>query len=279
MSELGERLQELADSAALVARTPEPAVIARRGRRRRRRVRVGGVALLALVVAAGTGGLSLWTQRTAVVAPAAPTQPVCTSAVPGPTVSVPGRVPQVRVCRGGSPPGMPSFKGGVVVASGTHDGIAWRVVAVLTAKKVCWGLRDSNDDPDNVVHGLGCTSTPVHALGWGEESPWAGGRAAAREKRVLGVAGPDTARVRLTLKRGTSLNLDTPTLPPVNAQVIDGGRVAPVRFFLAFLPGDRSVAQAESFTASGVSTCRVLGDDFKTPKLPMGCTNEPIPGG
>jgi hypothetical protein len=48
---------------------------------------------------------------------------------------------------------------------------------------------------------------------------------------------------------------------------------------VAFIPYQASVALAESFTAAGASLCRVFGDDFATQRLPVGCTDQPLPGG
>jgi hypothetical protein len=298
MSELREHLQELADSAALVARMPEPAAIARRGRRRRR-LRAGGVALVAVTIAAGTVSLSHREPRTAVTPAAVPTTQGCAPSTP----AAPDGPRLCRAADGRSPLRVPALKGGVVVGSGTHHGVSWRVVAAVSARQVCWQLQEGNGEHE----GPACIPTPVDRLAW-SEGPWqagtttsaatttsavtttsgptttltpttTSGRGAAPEKLVFGIASQDTARVRLTLKRGASLDFKAPSLPPVDAQVINGGQVVPAKFFLAFLPHTTSVAQAESFTAAGASICRVLGDDFKTPNLPMGCTTEPMPGG
>jgi len=270
MSDLRERLQELADSAALVARKPEPAAIARSGRHRRR-LRAGGVALVALTIAiaAGTVSLGHWEPRTAMTAPATPTTQGCAPAAPAAPAGP-------RLCRSGNgrSPLRPTLKGGVVVGSGTHHGVDWRVVAAVSARQVCWQLREGNGERE----GPACVPVPVNRLAW-SEGPWQAGGGATQEKLVFGIASQDTARVRLMLKRGVSLNFKAPSLPPVDAQVISGGQTVPAKFFLAFLPLKTSVAQTESFTAAGASICRVLGDDFKTPNLPMGCTDEPIPGG
>jgi hypothetical protein len=161
-----------------------------------------------------------------------------------------------------------------VVGSGTHHGIDWRVLAAVSGGQVCWELREGNGEREDP----GCIPRPVDRLAW-SEGPWRAGRGAPQEKLVFGIASQDAARVRLMLKSGASLNFTAPSLPPIDAQVISGGRVVPANFFLAFLPRKTSVALAESFTAAGASICRVLGDDFKTPKLPMGCTHEPIPSG
>jgi hypothetical protein len=76
MTELRQRLEELAGSAAQQARRPPPAVVARRGRRRRLR-RAGGVALLLVAVAGGVVSADrlLATGRDTTLAPPPATRP------------------------------------------------------------------------------------------------------------------------------------------------------------------------------------------------------------
>ena len=69
------------------------------------------------------------------------------------------------------------------------------------------------------------------------------------------------------------------SLPPVDVEVIDG-KGFPAGFFLTFIPHQTSVAPVEGFTAKGASVCRVFGEDWNTSRrLPVGCTNQPLPGG
>jgi hypothetical protein len=157
------------------------------------------------------------------------------------------------------------------VAQGTRHGVRWGLVAGSFSKtQVCFGLQIDSDEV-----GEDCTLRPV-TLSWSGGQVLGGSKA---DKLVYGLVSLDAARVRLSLKRGADLNFTAANLPPVDAQLIEGGSGYPARFFLAFIPDQASVALAESFTAAGASLCRVLGDDFTTQKLPVGCTDAPLPGG
>jgi hypothetical protein len=280
MNDLRARLQQLADAAAHHARKPEPTVLARRGRRRRR-WRAGGVALLTLVVAGGVISLGRWTPRPTAATPAAPsTVAPCT---PGTAAGATGRpcppttthTPQSTT----DPPPPPTTTARTssrqarnrIVAQGTRHGVRWGLVAGSFSKtQVCFGLQIDGDEV-----GEDCTLRPV-TMSWSSGQELGSSKG---DKLVYGLVSPEAARVRLSLKRGADLNFKAANLPPVDAQLIDGGNGYPARFFLAFIPDQASVALAESFTAAGASLCRVFGDDFATQRLPVGCTDQPLPGG
>jgi hypothetical protein len=279
MNDLRARLQQLADAGAHHARKPEPAALARRGRRRRW-WRAGGVALLVLVVAGGMVSLGRWAPRPTAATPAAPaTVGPC---APGTAAAGTGqrclpmatRAPQSTI----APPPPPTTgtrssrpARNRIVAQGTHDGVRWGLVAGSFSKEqVCFGLQVDGDEV-----GEDCTLRPV-------TMSWSGGQvlgSSKGDKLVYGLVSPEAARVRLSLKRGADLDFKAADLPPVDAQLVDGGSGYPARFFLAFIPDQASVALAESFTAAGISLCRVFGDDFATQRLPVGCTDQPLPGG
>jgi hypothetical protein len=157
------------------------------------------------------------------------------------------------------------------VAQGTHDGVRWGLAAGSYSKdQVCFGLQIDGDEV-----GEDCTLRPV-TLSWSSGQVLDNSEG---DKLVYGLVSRNAARVRLSLKREARLNFKATNLPPVDAQLVDGGNGYPARFFLAFIPYQTSVAQAESFTVKGASLCRVFGDDFRTQRLPVGCTDEPLPGG
>jgi hypothetical protein len=104
MSDLRERLQELADVAARQGRTPGPEVAWRRARRRRLRLAGGTAVLVAIVLLAVTVGTD-WLAGPAPLVPAATTRPArATTTTTPPAVSImpdPGEVLRPA----GSPPG------------------------------------------------------------------------------------------------------------------------------------------------------------------------------
>jgi hypothetical protein len=105
--------QELAEAASRQARAPGSDRALRVGRQRRRRRRAGGVALLTLALVAGTAGLPRLHLLTG--APAGLPQ--------GAAASTSSQALSPVVCDPGRPP-----KGtGTTVATGTSQGIAWRV--------------------------------------------------------------------------------------------------------------------------------------------------------
>jgi hypothetical protein len=144
------------------------------------------------------------------------------------------------------------------------------VAGSFSKEQVCFGLQIDGDEV-----GEDCRLRPV-TMSWSSGQVLGSSKG---DKLVYGLVSPDAARVRLSLKRGASLNFKAANLPPVDAQLFDGGSGYPARFFVAFIPYQASVALAESFTAAGASLCRVFGDDFTTQRLPVGCTDERLPAG
>lgn len=80
---------------------------------------------------------------------------------------------------------------------------------------------------------------------------------------VYGAVSRRAARVVVILRRGPAV------LPPIQAELLNGGRGLPARFWIAFLPAGgtpaQTVHQVRSHDADGRELCR-LDPDSLTPR-------------
>jgi hypothetical protein len=239
MSDLRERLQELADAAAGQGRTPGPEVALRRARRRRLRVAGGTAVLLAIVLLAVTVG----SDRLAGPAPLAPsattrpagattsTTPPALSIVPAPgkvlrpVGAPPGKVGEQMVrdvagavarCEGGAP-GEPV----TLVAWGKEHHRYWLIAAKPQGPGENWLCWSSGLFEGSGAGGMGSDGTmpltPLRASGsdnlrdgdqyWGQ---------------IVGYVPKRAARIRVLFDMG---------IPPLELQPIQAGDRFPVNFY------------------------------------------------
>jgi hypothetical protein len=284
MSDLRERLQELADVAARQGRTPGPEA-AQRGARRRRLTRAGGTAVLlaiALVAAAVGAG---WFAGPAPLTPTATTRPSATTAsvdsiqpdstippdvsivpdpgaVQRPVGSPPGTTGQQMVhdvatavaeCRGG-PPDPPT----VLVAWGKGHGRTWLIEAAPPRpgeEELCWadGLFDAGGFGKN----SSTRSTELEASGsqnlrsgnqyWGH---------------IVGAVTKRAARIQVLFSGG---------IPPLELVPIQAGYRFPVNFFAGFYRQPKEDKNLEWFVT------RVIAYDGAGNKVAE-CQSSPGPG-
>jgi hypothetical protein len=247
VTDLADRLQELAEGAAREVRAPGADLARRRGRRRRR-LQVAGVAVAA-VLAVGLvqqGRLADWS------APAPPAPP----AGPGGGDEVPWvdpsslRLPGVPDVGHGSRPGGTSWRlqaGRYEFPNpdGTRDLVGNMVVAVQGRPKA--SAMRTFEEPVQLAVDTSLTDNQAPNL---------------PVRPVFGAVSPRAARVVVVPRRGSTV------LPPVPARLLDGGPSLPARFWVAFLPSGgtppRTVHQVRSYDADGRELCR-LNPDSLTP--------------
>jgi hypothetical protein len=237
VTDLADRLQELAEGAAHQMRPPGADLALRRGRRRRRRL-VTGVALAA-ILAVGLvreGRLADWS------APAPPASPGAEVQWPTPRqVKVTG---VVEVGRGQLP-----------------DGGTWRLEAGKFDRPNPAGKRELVGNLVVAFPGQG----EVRTTGTFEEPVRLGVEARLTEENnpelpmrpVYGAVSRRTARVVVIPKQGQFA-----VLSPVPAKLLDGGPRLPARFWVAFLPPGQGVHQTRTYDADGRELCRVDGDSI-----------------
>jgi|GEM_PF-968063 len=248
MSDLRERLQELAEAAARQGRTPGPQAALHRGRLRRLRLAAGTAALLALVLYVGLLGSDRLTGRPAPLAPPATTRPPATTAStsapdasapdvsispdPGeiqfPAGSPPGRVGEQMVqdvasevarCQGGDPNG-PT----VLVAWGKAHGRTWLIAAkppLPGEDQLCWssGLFEASGAGGMSNHG----ALPLTALqASGSHNLRSGNQYWGH---VIGPVTKRAARVQVQFDMG---------IAPLDLVPIQAGDRFPVNFYTGF---------------------------------------------
>ena len=246
MSDLRERLQELAEAAARQGRTPGPQAAIRRGRRRRLRLAGGTAAVLVLVLVAVAVGSDQLAGRQAPLAPPATAAPPSTAPTPPtappdsispdpgevllPHGSPPGAVGQGMVrdvasaltrCQGGNPDGPK-----VLVAWGTAHRQTWLIVAKPpqpTENWLCWaeGLFDA--DGAGGVGNKGGPSSPLQPL-------QASGAQNIRSKgqywgQIIGAVTKRATRVQVLFRSG---------IAPLELTPIQAGDRFPVNFYVGF---------------------------------------------
>jgi hypothetical protein len=250
MSDLRERLQELADAAARHGRTPGPQAALRQGRRRRLLLAGGTAAGLALVLFASLLGSDRLASRPAPLAPPPTTSPPATlppATLPPetgpPDVSIspdPGVVErpvgspsgkygeqmvrdvasEVARCEGGDPDGPK-----VLVAWGRAHGRTWLIVAKPPRPGedwLCWsnGLFEASGAGGIGNHGAIPGLPPLQASGSSDlrsgKQYWG---------HVIGTVTKEAARVRVLFSSG---------IPPLDLAPIQAGDRFPVNFYSGF---------------------------------------------
>jgi hypothetical protein len=250
MSDLRERLQELAEAAARQGRTPGPRAAQRQGRRRRLRLAGGTAALLVMVLLAVAAGADRLAGRQAPLAPPATTRPSASTAstsapdASAPDVSIspdPGKVlkpvgsptgevgagmvrdvaSELTRCRGGDPDGPK-----VLVAWGKAHGQTWLIVAKPPRPGedwLCWGtgLFDAGG-----AGGLGNSGGPTIPL----KPLQASGAQNIRSDRqywgqIIGAVTTRAARVQVLFRSG---------IAPLDLVPIQAGDRFPINFFVGF---------------------------------------------
>jgi hypothetical protein len=143
MSDLRERLQELAEAAARHGRTPGPQAALRRGRRRRLRLAGGTAVLLALVLLAGLLGSERLASRPAPLAPPTTTSPPATMS----STTAPSREPPPASAPDVEPPevSIPLDPGVVQRPAGSPPGRVGEQMVWDVASEVA---RCEGGDPD-----------------------------------------------------------------------------------------------------------------------------------
>jgi hypothetical protein len=246
MSDLRERLQELAEVAARQSRTPGPEVALRRARRRRLQLAAGTAVLLAIVLLAVTVSTDRLAGPTP-LAPSATTGPSATTTRPArattttmpPTVSVmpdpgevlrpagspPGRVGEQMVqdvatavarCEGGAP-----NEPITLIALGKDHHRYWLIAAKPQGPGenwLCWG---SGLFEGGGAGSMGTDSTmpltPLRASGSSNirdgDQYWG---------HIVGYVPKRATRVRVLFDRG---------IPPLELQTIQAGDRYPVNFY------------------------------------------------
>jgi hypothetical protein len=240
VTDLADRLQELADGAAREVRPPGADLARRRGLRRRRRL-VAGVAVAAVVLAAGLvrgGRLAEWS---------APAPPVG----PGPELDW-STARELTL--------------DVEVGDGqTPGGGTWRLQAGRYDRPGPDGQRELVGRLD--VTAPAQREIATHGTFW---EPFQLGVEAGvtedpdlRVRPVFGVVSRRAARVEVIPGRGPAV------LAPIRAQLLPDLPGLPARFWLAFLPvggtPPQAVHQVRSYDADGRELCR-LSPDSLTPR-------------
>jgi hypothetical protein len=278
VSDLRERLQELADVAARQGRTPGPEAAQRRARRRRLRLAGGTAVLLAIVLLAVMIGADRLTGP-APLAPSATTRPsaTTTASTRPPDVSImpdPGEVRRLA----GSPPGavgeqmvhdlatvVADCQGGApdepitLVAWGKAHRRTWLIAAKPPGPGenwLCWasGLFEGGGAGSMGSKG-NMPLTPLQASGssnirdgnqyWGQ---------------VVGTVTKRAARVRVLFDMG---------IPPLELEPIQAGDRYPVNFYAGFYrlpakdkrPATGQVVQVVAYDDAGqkVAECQAKG--------------------
>ena len=253
MTDLRDRLQELADAATRDGTTPGPAHAIRRGRRRRRRI-VGGVASLLLVavvaVAAGTGLLG---DR--------PPEPVAPPGVPSTTLPpevradpVPDEVADqlwediksaLREC------GVAKAAGPRLIARGTDYGRAWVLGArpPRSGSGMCWANGESGPDGGSEAGVSVSAGSPRKKVG-------ASGSSGDIHGSVYGYVTKEAALVRVVFNDGRK---------PLEVIPVRAGSRFPVDFYIVYFPqqgssGGWRVAQVLALDREGqiIASCRAM---------------------
>jgi hypothetical protein len=270
MSDLRERLQELADAAARHGRTPGPQAALRQGRRRRLLLAGGTAAGLALVLVASLLGSDRLPRRPAPLAPPPTTSPPATTSPPvtlppetgPPDVSIspePGVVErprgtptgkyggqmvrdvasEVTRCEGGDPDGPK-----VLVAWGRAHRRTWLIVAKPPRpgeERLCWsnGLFEASGAGGIGNHGAIPGLPPLQASGSSDlrvgKQYWG---------HVIGTVTKEAARVRVLFSSG---------IPPLDLTPIQAGDRFPVNFYSGFYRQPREDKNLEGFVTRVVA--------------------------
>jgi hypothetical protein len=286
MSDLRERLHELAEAAARHGRTAGPQAALHRGRQRRLRLVAGTAALLTLVLYVGLLGTDQLTSRPAPLAPPPTTSPPTTvpaASTPAtnatdanaPDISIspdPGVVQrpagsprgrhgeqmvrdvasEVARCQGGDPD-----RPAVLVAWGKAHGRTWLIIAKPPRPGedwLCWsqGLFEASGAGSIGNHGAIPGLPPLRASGSSNlrsgNQYWG---------HVIGTVTKHAARVRVLFDSG---------IPPLDLTPIQAGDRFPVNFYSGFYrlpakerrPATWQVVRVEAYDQAGrkVAECQ-----------------------
>jgi hypothetical protein len=250
MSDLRERLQELAEAAARHGRTPGPQAALHRGRKRRLRLAAGTAAMLALVLLASLLGSDRLVSQPAPLAPPATTRPPATTASQGvpdasaPDVSIspepgevlkpagspPGKVgagmvrdvaSELTRCRGGDPDGPK-----VLVAWGRGHDQTWLIAAKPPRPGENWLCWNFGVFEASGAGGIGSRSGPDFPVQPLQASGGGGIRSGGQWWGVvLGTVSRQATRVRVLFRQG---------IAPLELVPIQAGDRFPVNFYAGF---------------------------------------------
>jgi hypothetical protein len=265
MSDLRERLQELAEAAARQGRTPGPQAALRRGRQRRLRLAAGTAALLALVLVVGLLGSDRLASRPAPLAPPATTRPPATSApdVSPPDVSIPPDPGEV-LRPAGSPPGwigeqmvrdvaseLARCEGGdpdgpkVLVAWGKAHGQTWLIEAKPPRpgeKWLCWGNGLFDAGGAGALGNEGGPTIPLKPLqASGAQNLRSGGQYWGQ---IIGAVTKQAARVQVLFRKG---------ITPLELKPIQADDRFPVNFYVGFYRQPKKETNLESWVTKVVA--------------------------
>jgi hypothetical protein len=245
MTDLRERLQELAEGAARQGRTPGPQAALRQGRRRRLRLAGGTAALLVLVLLTVAAGADRLAGRQALLAPPATSgPPASTASTSAPDVSIapdPGEVLKPV----GSPPGkvgagmvrdvaseLTRCQGGdpdepkVLVGWGRAHGQTWLIVAKPSRPGenwLCWGVGLFDAGGAGGLGNEGGPRIPLKPLqASGAQNIRSDGQYWGQ---IIGAVAKHAARVRVIFREG---------IAPLELVPIQAGDRFPVNFFVGF---------------------------------------------
>jgi hypothetical protein len=243
MSDLQTRLQQAADEAARLGRTPGPQAAIRRGRQRRRRLLGGTASLVVLMLVAGALGTGRLASHQTPLAPAPTTSPTTTSVtrIPEAVKKVVPLDVQVHLGSSGFPDpfgmavGMASDLTGEMeqCEGGTAQVRLWAQVLeeiwVLAAKEplsgknwICWSDGLWNQGGGGVFDDHGGSKNQLKLLQASQLS------ATIRGKGELAVVGGPVTRhavlLRILFRNG----------PPIDLVPLDLGPQFPVKFYAVF---------------------------------------------
>jgi hypothetical protein len=245
VTDLTDRLEELAEGAAREVRPPGADLARRRGGRRRRRL-VAGVAL-ATVLAVGLaleGPLADWS---------APAPPIGSD--PDPEWSTPRELKlDIDVANGRLPDGgtwrLKAGKSDRPGPDGTREIVGRLVVAAPAQREVFADGTFFEPGQLGAETGLTELTSPTELT-------------ALTVRPVFGMVSRRAARVVVVPRRGPAV------LSPIRAELLDDRPGLPGRFWLAFLPAGgappQAVHQVRSYDADGRELCRQNPDSL-TPR-------------
>jgi hypothetical protein len=236
MSDLRERLQELADVAALQSRTPGPEVARRRVRLRRLRL-IGGTAMLVVLAAvAGMVATDRLGDRPVPLTPAPTVGPTSTTVPTKPAARLPRWIPSVTPLTVEAQPGpYPGPDPGGIVRDVTSlvrgcqgtarvrlwaraEGKVWLIAARPPRpgqQQVCWASALMNEGGGGGLGGHAPTKPkPL-------EATFAGGGGNRQLGVVSGTVTKRAVRLRVLFHRG----------PPLDLLPVDAGDQFPVNFW------------------------------------------------
>jgi hypothetical protein len=244
VTELADRLRELAEGAASEVRPPGADLARRQGRRRRRRL-AAGVALAAVLAVAlvQQGRLADWSAPTPPAGPGDGEEALWSALFPVPMTGV------VEVGHGQLPGGgtwrLLAGRYAHPNPDGTRELAGVLIVPVKGSDQA--SAMTTFEEPIRLAVDAGLPHNEVPGL---------------RLRPVFGAVSPRAARVVVIPRRGGTV------LAPIQARLLDQPPGIPARFWVAILPAGGTPAQAvhqvRSYDAGGRELCR-LDPDTLTP--------------